>query len=168
MADLLAQDVVLAVRLLLPPPGWTFQSLGESIGISQSQCHLSFGRLLASSLVEPGQRVTIKSNLQEFLVHGVKYAFPARLREPTIGVPTAHAAPIWEQKLLSNDERVVWKHPAGKTRGAELVPLYKTVPAIALKERHLYSIFAVVDSIRLGRARERDVAANLLKDLIYG
>ena len=169
MAQLLPQDVLLAVRLLRPPLPWTFQSLGASIGISQSQCHLAFGRLLGSHLVDEAQRVTIKGNLYEFLIHGVKYVFPAALHGPVTGIPTAHAAPSLRAKLLSSEkERPVWASDHGKVRGREVEPLYKTIPELARHDDWLYSVFAAVDAIRLGRAREREVAATELKGLIYG
>jgi hypothetical protein len=43
-------------------------------------------------------------------------------------------------------------------RGHEFTPLYKTVPSAALKDKELYALLAIIDAIRDGRARERDLA----------
>ena len=169
MSRLHRQDVLLGVRLLGHDSEWTFQSLGASIGISASQCHLAFRRLIRADLVDAQQRIAIKSNLLEFLQHGVKYLFPVAPGEVTKGIPTAHSAPIWRGRLLAPSKmRFVWEHPNGRARGRSVAPLYKSVPDLSLADNEIYSILAIVDSIRLGRPRERNEASSILKDLVYG
>jgi len=41
--------------------------------------------------------------------------------------------------------------------------LYKTVPKAALKDAKLYELLAIVDAIRDGKAREREIAVKELK-----
>jgi hypothetical protein len=44
------------------------------------------------------------SALEEFLVHGLKYAFPAEHGEVTRGIPTSYAAePLESEVSMSND-----------------------------------------------------------------
>ena len=43
-----------------------------------------------------------------------------------------------------------------------LGPLYRTVPAAALRDPILYELLALVDALRDGRARERQLAAQEL------
>ena len=62
----------------------------------------------------------------------------------------------------------MWEHPRGRAKGSKIVPLYKSVPDLSMKDKWLYAILAVVDSIRLGRPRERNEASSVLKDLVYG
>jgi len=169
MSHLHRQDVLLAVRLLDYESGWTYKSLGASIGMSASQCHLAFGRLIRATLVDAHQKVPIKSNVLELLQHGVKYLFPVEPGEVVKGVPTAHSAPIWKDRLIAPPEmKFVWEHPRGRAKGSKIVPLYKSVPDLSMKDKWLYAILAVVDSIRLGRPRERNEASSVLKDLVYG
>ena len=43
-------------------------------------------------------------------------------------------------------------------RGVEFSPLYKNVPAAAQRDPKLYELLALVDAIRDGRTRERELA----------
>jgi hypothetical protein len=101
----------------------------------------------------------IISALEEFLIHGLKYAFPAEHADVTRGVPTSYAAePLKSKIAMSNDLPPVWPWPEGDTRGLGLEPLYKKVPQAALRDSQLYELLALVDAIRDGRARERKIA----------
>ena len=66
---------------------------------------------------EPGGFLN-KAALREFLIHGVKYAFPRQRGEVTRGIPTAHAAePLKRQISAGNEPPPVWPSAMGKTRG---------------------------------------------------
>jgi hypothetical protein len=81
----------------------------------------------------------------------------------TRGVPTAHAAaPLNQQIAPGDDPPPVWPHPEGPTRGVALLPLYRTVPAAALRDPALYEVLALIDALRAGRARERKLAGQHL------
>jgi hypothetical protein len=96
---------------------------------------------------------------------GLKYAFPAEHGEVTRGIPTSHAAePLKSEIAVSNDLPPVWPWHHGDTRGVGLEPLYKNVPHAALRNPALYQLLALVDAIRDGRARERNLAE---RDLVH-
>ena len=60
----------------------------------------------------------------------------------------------------------VWPDANGKQRGIALKPIYHSVPK-ALREnpdQDFYELLAIVDVIRSGRARERNLAVQLLKE----
>ena len=98
-------------------------------------------------------------NLKEFLIHGVKYAFPVHRGGLVRGIPTAHAAPPLNRQIAeSSDPPPVWPDADGNVRGVEFSPLYKNVPAAARRDPKLYELLALVDAIRDGRAREREIA----------
>jgi hypothetical protein len=64
------------------------------------------------------------SGLEEFLLHGLKYAFPAKHGEVTRGVRTSYAAePLRSEILLSKDLPPVWLWHDGDTRGVGCAPL---------------------------------------------
>jgi hypothetical protein len=123
--------------------------------------HGAIGRLRTSRLLhEPNlkDRPNI-SALEEFLVHGLKYAFPAVHGEVTRGIPTSYGAePLKSEISMSNELPPVWPWPDGNTRGIGLAPLYRIVPQAALHDPNLYQLLALVDAIRDGRARERKIA----------
>lgn len=160
--NLKPQDVVVALKLCAYPGARPPMSvIGNDLSLSPSEVHGAIGRLRASRLLHgPGMndRPNI-SALEEFLVHGLKYAFPAEHGQVTRGIPTSYAAePLKSEVSSSNDLPPVWPWQEGKTRGVALEPLYRSVPQAALRDPQLYQFLALVDAIRDGRARERKIA----------
>ncbi len=99
------------------------------------------------------------SALEEFLLHGLKYAFPAEHGQVTRGIPTSYAAEPLKGEISSGDELPpVWPWHDGETRGIALKPLYKTAPTAALRDPLLYEYLSLLDAIRDGRVRERKIA----------
>lgn len=105
--------------------------------------------------------------VEEFLVHAVKYAFPAQRGEPTRGLPTAHAAaPLRTQIASAGDLPPVWPDPDGEVRGGSFEPLHRAVPNAARKDPRLYELLALIDALRDGRVRERQLAEKALSALL--
>lgn len=156
------QDVLVLVKLLIyQGPRPSIAQMGVDLSISSSEIHAALKRLALSRLVSSdasGNRPLLQA-AEEFLVHGVKYAFPARRGEVTRGLPTSYAAPPLNKEIAPGSELPpVWPFPEGKQRGASLEPLYKTAPAAALRDPLFYEMLALIDAIREGRARERKLA----------
>ena len=77
----------------------------------------------------------------------------------TRGMPTGYAAsPLKELLRSSGEPPPVWPDSLGEVRGESFSPLYKSVPNAARKDQKLYEILALVDAIRDGRPRERNIA----------
>ena len=133
--------------------------MGAELGLSPSQVHASLrrlerSRLIASSTNEPQLRA-----VEEFLLHGVKYAFPALRGEATRGIPTAYAAPPLREVIALGEELPpVWPDAEGDVRGLTLEPLHRAVPKAARQDPVLYELLALIDARREGRARERQLA----------
>src|SRR5258708_5689677 len=171
------QDVVLVLKVIANrdrTKRWTYAELGKDLFMSASQVFRSVERAESARLLSApsipsvpgtGEELPLtwmfpnNGNLKEFLIHGVKYSFPVERGGPTRGVPTAEAAPPLNQ-ILAQDFPLppVWAHAAGPLRGIAFSPLYKNVPQAALKDPKLYELFALVNAIREGRAREREIA----------
>jgi len=97
--------------------------------------------------------------VEEFLIHGVEYAFPVQRGETTRGMPTAYAAPPLSDQIAANgDLPPVSPDPDGKVRGASLEPLHKPAPRAARKDPALHELLALIDALRDGRVRERRLA----------
>src|SRR6266852_4961065 len=157
--NLKPQDVVVALKLCVYHDARPAMSIiANDLSLSPSEVHAAIGRLRASRLLH-GPKLKDRPNvsaLEEFLVHGLKYAFPAEHGEVTRGIPTSYAAePLKSEISMSNELPPVWPWPEGNTRGVGLEPLYKSVPRAALRDSNLYQFLALVDAIRDGRARER-------------
>jgi hypothetical protein len=167
LVHLKPQDVVVLVKLLeygpVRPP---YAQIAKELFLSASEVHASVRRARQARLLGgvPGDEFPNKAALEEFLVHGVKYAFPPERGELTRGVPTAHAAePLKSRISAGSDAPPVWPFPEGKTRGYSFAPLYKSVPKAALRDTYLYEVLALIDAIRDGRSRERQIAEEELK-----
>ena len=171
------QDVVVALKLVANRSAsrhCTYSDLGKDLYMSASQVFRSVGRAEAARLLNaptipppPGfgdepPHVWLwpnNNNLKEFLIHGVKYAFPVERGGPTRGVPTAEATTPLNRHLQQDFPLPpVWPYAEGPLRGIAFSPLYRNVPQAALKDSKLYELLALVDAIREGRAREREIA----------
>lgn len=96
----LPQDVVELAELM--SPGGDRPSIAQVAGdlaLSPSQVHTSLKRLARSRLVEDQTGRPLLKPVEEFLIHGVKYAFPSLRGEATRGMATAHAAPPLNRRL---------------------------------------------------------------------
>ena len=167
------QDVVVLLKLVvLGPKPWTFQSLAMELSISQSEVHAAVRRAVAAQLMTNATTATgrpVRAALLEFLIHGVKYAYPPDRGHLTRGVPTGYAAPPLNQVIVgSSDPPPVWPYAEGTVRGVAFAPLYRTVPQAAMRDSRLYELLALVDGIRDGRARERDFAVKELESRLGG
>ena len=127
--------------------------------MSASEVHAGIKRGTAARLMDMERKKPIKSNLTEFIIHGVKYAYPPERGGITRGLPTSYAAEPLSQYIVQSDEPPpVWPDPEGQVRGYAFSPLYRTVPAACKSDSTLYELLALVDAIRDGRARERAIA----------
>jgi hypothetical protein len=171
---LLPQDVVVLAKLVSyggnRPP---IAQVGADLSLSPSQVHQSLKRLERSRLVDAQSGRPILRAVEEFLIHGVKYAFPARRGESTRGIPTGYAAAPLSQEIGEGGELPpVWPDPQGDVRGLTLEPLHKSAPRAVAKDPRLYELLALIDALRDGRARERQTAerelAARLRKLLRG
>jgi DNA-binding Lrp family transcriptional regulator len=160
--SLKSQDIMVALKLCSyhrkRPP---ISIIAADLKMSPSEIHAAIKRLHQSRLLH-GPEMEDRPNLsalEEFLLHGVKYAFPGERGEVTRGMPTSYVGPPLKDQIAPGDELPpVWPWRDGDTRGIALQPLYKTAPVAALRDPSLYELLVLVDAIRDGRARERKVA----------
>jgi len=160
------EDVVLLLKLIDAEPDWTVRTLAEETGIPRSVVHRAMGRLSAAGLLDAKRRRVNVSQAEEFLVHAVKYLFPATLEGESRGMPTAWAAEPLRGQLASppGEMQPIWPDAHGRQRGLALRPLHPAVPGAAQRDPALAERLALLDGIRLGDARVRTLAADLLRD----
>lgn len=148
---------------------YTARSLERETGISKSQINLILNRCYDVGLAKKDRHLGVpRTNtraLFDFIVHGIKYVFPAKPRELTRGVATGFAAPVLKDKLLSaGDFMLVWPDAKGDTKGQMVEPLFKSAPFAIKHDPQMYALLALVDAIRLGQPREVNLAKELLKE----
>ncbi|MGI9037850.1 MAG: hypothetical protein ACR2GQ_03210 [Gemmatimonadota bacterium] len=154
-------DVCVALQLVIVP-GADFRSLARQVGVSLGEAHNSVGRLQSAHLVLPHRREANRRSLLEFVMYGVPYSFPGELGAETLGVPTAHSGPAFRDRIAAADI-IVWPSSRGKERGVSLVPLCPAAPDMINENPQLYRWLTAVDVLRVGRARERKLAREILE-----
>ena len=156
------QDILILIKLVaLGEAEWSYSSLGVELSMSPSEVHSGLKRAVAARLMDEQRRRPVKRALEEFLIHGVKYAYPPSRGGLTRGMPTSFAGPPLRDLLVSSDQLPpVWPDPEGEEQGYEFSPLYKSVPKAAARDYKLYELLVLVDAIRDSRAREREIAVN--------
>lgn len=157
------QDIVVLLKLVaLGANDWSYNRLAVSLHMSPSEVHAAVKRLLSARLAvhRDGRIRPNIRNLREFLLHGIQYVFIPERGELTRGFATGFHARLFP-KLLSpvEDPPPVWPDPNGDVRGHSFTPLYRSVPKAACEDEKLYELLALVDALRGGNARERNIAA---------
>ena len=94
--DLKPQDLLVLLKVAAhPPQRWTYVALGDALSMSASEAHASVKRAVASGLAVAASRTEwspIRPNLLEFMLHGVRYIWPATAGPVKRGIPTAFGA----------------------------------------------------------------------------
>lgn len=164
------QDLLVLLKLAcVPAQAWTFASIAHELGLSPSAVHRSLERAAKAGLYQPKRKAVKSSALVEFLLHGARFVFPAERHGEARGLPTAWAAPPLSSILVSSGENApVWPDAMGKVRGIAIEPLHPAVPDAVRRDPRLGELLALFDSIRLGDARERGLAGELLERGIVG
>lgn len=170
MEALKPQDIVVALKLAVDDrPRPAIAELAADLHLSASETHAALRRLAGSHLFDPHERRVVRPALLEFLLHGLRYAFPARPGERTVGLPTAaSAAPLCDALAPAPEETLVWGWGSGTVRGHQVEPLYRTVPEAASADPSLHELLALADALRVGRARERRLAGAELERRLKG
>lgn len=159
-------DIVVLLKLLLDRRKSPYAQLSQELGISASEIHAAVQRGIEAGLIDPVSRVPLRKPLEEYLLYGVRYAFPAKPGPIVRGIPTAYAARPLSDKISSNDLPPVWPDPEGTIRGVAVEPLYRSVTKSAKTDLPLYELLTLVDALRIGRARERNLAEEEIKQRI--
>lgn len=165
--NLKPQDVLVLLKLVVVgSQEWTYNRLAIELEMSPSEVHSAVKRALGASLaIQKSDRIIPNTrNLEEFLVHGIRYVFVPERGQMTRGIHTAHAGPPLNTSFVPDQEPPpVWPDPDGGDRGMEFSPIYKSAPNAARRDSMLYELLVLVDAIRGGRAREREMAARELR-----
>jgi hypothetical protein len=162
------QDLAVALKLVtLDGKIPSYAALAKLLRLSQFEVHAAVQRLLAARLVveRDGAVRPSMAAIRAFVINGAPYAYPPVRGEATIGFPTAYAVSPLKSKVQASDALPpVWPHPDGTTRGDALLPLYGKLPLAAGDDPKLYELLALFDALRIGQAREREMARKLLEE----
>lgn len=187
MDGMKSQDLVVLLKLVSlqegesePTPGqpqprsqgddpYSVRNLEALLGISKTEINASIKRSLSSGLAtkdrNTGRANPNRRNLNNFIIHGMKFVFPAKPGAMTRGIPTAFAAPMLKGLLVSGGEYIyVWPFADGHNIGQSVTPLFRSVPEAVQKDDRLYEYLSLIDAIRLGNQREAGLAGERLSE----
>lgn len=169
--DLLPDNSLLFENVPYVASEYSLRALEKSTGISKSQISLSLKRSEAIGLLKEDRKTHLPkvnmTGLGEFIFYGLKYVFPATPSEITRGIATGFSAPVLNKKIFSSGELLwVWPYAKGKTMGQMIKPIYKTVPFAVKQDEILYALLALVDAIRVGQSREKNLAFDIFNTLV--
>ena len=166
------RDIAILLKLIALEEGNLTQvKLSMTLGLSQSELSNGLARLAQAELIHrlKPNIVVVRKACEELFLHGFRYIYPLQKGAFTIGIPTSHAAPIFEGKFqLGSDPIPVWPCAMGKFKGIAVEPLYPNLP-MALHEYpddKFYALLAIVDALREPKARDRAMAAELFSELL--
>jgi hypothetical protein len=161
------QDVAVLLALhLMRHEKFTFAALACRVGLSKGEVHASVRRAALSRLallLPQAAPAVIGAALREFLLHGMRYAFPAIQGGVTRGMLTGLQATEARGAVEEEALPPVWAAAEGAQRGYTIAPLYPAAPHACLADPHLHELLALVDAVRVGSAREREIAIELLE-----
>ena len=159
-------DVVVLLKIIsLGDELWTQTQLSEALFMSQSEISKSFARSKYAGLLDTSGKNVRKLALMEFLQYGIAVVYPMQAGAIVRGIPTAHsAAPLSE--VIQSTEPYVWPSGKGTLRGQSIIPLYPTVVDAVKIDPPLHELLALVDAVRVGKAREKELAITELKKRI--
>lgn len=156
-------DIVILLKIVsYGDVPWFQKEMAIKLGISQSEISKSLNRSKFAGLLDPKGKKVMKLALMEFLQYGIRYVFPQQPGAVVRGLPTAHSASPLNRDIKSNED-YVWPYGKGTHRGQSIIPLYPSVPEAAYFDLNLHELLALVDALRVGRARERELAIQVLK-----
>ena len=157
------QDILVLLKIAaLEGDNWYYKDIAHELGISGSEVSESVNRSKFAKLIDKSGRKLKALALMDFLVYGLKYVFPAKPGELTRGMPTAHSAPPLCERIRS-EQSYVWPIPDGAILGFAIEPLYETVTFAANRDPRFYELMSLVESIRVGKARESGIAIEELR-----
>lgn len=158
------QDIVVLLKIIaFMHDDWQYRDLATSLKISLSEVSEALNRCKIAGLIDSKKRKINSNSLKEFLFFGLKYVFPAELGPIVKGIPTAHSASPIKEHISSGSDVYVWSSAKGTHRGQAIEPLFKSIPQIVQEDKFFYELLVIVDTIRVGKVREINIAKEELE-----
>ena len=159
------QDVAILLKIAAKrKESWMMKDLSQELEISASEISESLHRSVLAGLISSDKQRLQRLALVEFLVHGLRYVYPQVPGAVVRGMPTAHSASPIKEEVANNVDIYVWPYSKGKFRGQAIEPLYPKLPSACQKDQRFYEFIVMVDSLRVGKTRERKIAERLLNE----
>lgn len=161
-------DAYVLSGLLAHDGAWSYRSLAERLRVPHPVIQRALERAKGADLYSVDRREVHLPHFEEFALHALRFVAPGRLGALTPGVPAAWAAePMVAAIRSSGDEPPpVWPFAHGRIRGQAIEPLHSAAPEAAEGWLELSEVLALLDSLRTGDARVRQVAGDFLSRML--
>lgn len=136
--------------------------MAKELGLSQAEISYAIKRLRMAELVMQSSNDVILPHLIEFSVHGVRYNYPAVIGKAARGIPTASLVEPLKSQVISSEGELAWPSGQGTVRAQSLDPIHPSAPHAALANPRMYRLLSLLDGIRVGKNRMRQIATDLL------
>ena len=163
-------DLAVAIQLLRAPEE-RYEPLAIALGTSTSAVHRAVARLQLAGLCVPKRRLVETDAFREFLLHGLRFAFPAVIGPARAGIPTAWShdgVRAMLEPLTAPARSLVWATESGTGHGETIVPLFLNVPAVVTTDAKLHELLAAIDVFRVGNGAIREHLMEGWQRTIFG
>ena len=159
-------DVLVLLKIIAKSgEAWTQPELASELFLSQSMVSRALKTADSMNLYSPSRRRVNAKPLEDALVYGARYFLAPKRGGEVRGMRTAWAAPPLSNEIATAEPLPpVWPDPMGDSRGLLLEPLHPNVPKAARLDPNLYELLALLDVLRVGGARERNLAVKALHE----
>jgi DNA-binding MarR family transcriptional regulator len=146
----------------------TLRELAARLHVDHTLVHRALKRAESAGLYRASTRQVNLANFEELTVHAARFIAPARLGELTRGVPAAWAAEPISAAIhqAESEPPPVWPSALGTVRGQALEPLHPAAVQASQNTPTLAELLAIVDSLRTGDLRVREVAGSALHNTL--
>ncbi len=158
ISSIKSQDILILLYLCTTKAMNKQLDIAESLLLSTSEVSNALKRCANANLMNASKNRVNKLALREFLISGIKYVFPVNISTKVRGIATAHSAAPINEHINSGQDQYVWPYYLGTKTGYGIMPLYKTVPKIIENNPELYKLLVIVDTLRIGKVREVEIA----------
>lgn len=145
--------------------GRSLRDLAARLYVDHTTVYRALGRAEKAGLYQSEQRRVHLASFEELAVHAARFIAPAPLAQLTRGIPAAWAAEPISRMIHESDGEPppVWPSALGVVRGQALEPLHPGAVQ-ASSDQALSALLSIIDSLRAGDVRVRDVAAKALRE----
>jgi hypothetical protein len=157
-------DIYLLSGLLAHNGEWSYRSLADRLCVPHPLVQRALSRAQDADLYSGERREVQVPHFEEFAIHALRFVAPASLGALVPGVPAAWAAEPMASAIRSSGEEPppAWPHARGQVRGQAIEPLHPAAPEAVEGWPELGELLALLDSLRAGDPRVRQVAEDLL------
>jgi len=161
-------DIYVLSGLLASEGGWSYRSLADRLKVPHPVVQRGLARAREANLYSDDRREVHLPHFEEFAIHALRFVASVQLGSLVPGVPAAWAAEPMASAIHSSAEEPppVWPHAQGRVRGQAIEPLHPAAPEAVEDWPELGEILALLDSLRAGDVRVRQVAEDLLARML--